>query len=355
MESRKVFITSLVSKMYDKYDFLRKESLDALINKALITYQNCDLSNEEIEDRLFQEIIIKKKEFDFRYDPLNVKNNHELVYKKLKEIVSLLNKNKIDYQLCGALAGYVKYNIESTRVHNDIDFNINEKDIDRFKQICISLGYKYEDNRLNPKRVLKNGIPTGEHEIIARDTNSNLDIGVFLFERLPDHSIINKFYFTDEQGNSCIKEVFYSPELAKEIFSRESVIFQGENIIITPPEYVYSLKEYTLNEKDLYDIDFLKDKIDKTKYKRIKKKFGLGKIVRIIHANKNESNNIYNPFNDSYKEDSICEMTAPGIISSTKRETSDDEGYTNSLIIILLTMVCLGFLIMSIIITRTLG
>ena len=48
-------------------------------------------------------------------------------------------------------------------------------------------------------------------------------------------------------------------------------------------------------------------------------------------------------------------MTAPGIISSTKRETSDDEGYTNSLIIILLTMVCLGFLIMSIIITRTLG
>ncbi len=358
MESRKEFITTLVTKLYDKYDFLRVDSLDTVVEKTLDKYLDSNLSNDEIEDELFQILINRKKEVDFRYDSENVKDNHRMIYSKLKELVHLLNDNNIDYQLCGALCGYLKYG-ESNRVHDDLDFNINEKDIDSFKKICISLGYSFEDNRMNSPRTLKDGIPSGEHEIIAKDPNSRFHIGVFAFERMPDHSVINKLYYTDEQGNPCVREELYSPELASEIFPREVVSFDGEKVFITPPEYVYSLKEYTQSEKDKHDIAFYKDKIDNDRYRRIKKKAASGKIIRQIPVYGIDTYD-ENPFansNSIMEEEPILDMTAPGIEPKPKEEKkeTDNSGYTNSLIIVLLTMVCLGFLVMSIIITRTLG
>lgn len=358
MESRKEFITTLVTKLYDKYDFLRVESLDTLVDKALEKYLDSNLSTEEIEDELFQKIMNRKKEIDFRYDSVNVRDNHKMINSKLKELVHLLNENNIDYQLCGALCGYLKYG-ESDRVHDDIDFSVNEKDIDSFKKICISLGYSFEDNRMNSPRSLKNGIPSGEHEIIARDPNSDFHIGVFAFERMPDKSVINKLYYTDEQGNPCVREELYSPEFASEIFPREVVSFDGEKVFITPFEFVYSLKEYTQSEKDKHDIAFYKDKINKDRYKRIKKKAESGKIIRHIpvYGVDTYDENPFAKLNSIMEEEPIGDMTAPGIEVKPKEENKevDNSGYTNSLIIVLLTMVCLGFLVMSIIITRTLG
>ena len=58
------------------------------------------------------------------------------------------------------------------------------------------------------------------------------------------------------------------------------------------------------------------------------------------------------------EEEPIEEMTAPVMEQKPKqfiKEKPDNSGYTNSLIIALLTFVCLGFLFMSIVITRTLG
>lgn len=360
MESRKEFITTLVSELYKRYDFLRVDSLDKLIDKALDKYLNSDLSEDEIRDDLLQIVINRKKEVDIRYDSVSVKNNHKLVYSKLKELVHLLNDNNIDYQLCGALCGYIKYGTESDRVHDDLDFNINEKDIDKFKKICISLGYTFEDNRLSSPRTIKNGIPAGEHEIIARDTNSDFHIGVFAFERLPDHTVINKLYYTDEEGNSCVREEVYSPELSDEIFPKEAVDFQGEKIFITPPEYVYSLKEFTQGEKDKHDIAFFKDKIDINRYKRIKKKKELGKMIRHIPVSSIQSYDDHNPFNDldnMFDDGSNMEMTAPGIEEKPKQyvKADDDYGYSNFLLILLLTLVCLGFLFMSIMITKNIG
>ena len=103
------------------------------------------------------------------------------------------------------------------------------------------MGLNFKDNRLNTTRVLKNGIPSGEHEIIATTDESDFHIGAFPFEKLKDGTIINKGYYHDEDGNIIVRKETYSRELAEEIYSDSgnNVNFEGHNLTITAPEFVY--------------------------------------------------------------------------------------------------------------------
>lgn len=204
-----------------------------------------------------------------RFNPELVKQNHEEIYGKLEILVQKLNEKEIDYQLAGALCAYIKYGQESQRTHDDIDINLNEEDIDKFREVCEEMGLTFNDNRLATPRVLKNGIPSGEHEVIATLENSDFHIGAFCFERKPDGTIVNKGYYHDEKGQVFSRDDIISPELASEIFGKETVDFRGQKLVITPPEYIYRLKNYTKNNKDKFDIGFMQDKIDREKLERI--------------------------------------------------------------------------------------
>lgn len=59
------------------------------------------------------------------------------------------------------------------------------------------------------------------------------------------------------------------PEMAYEVFGREIVDFRGQPIIITPPEYIYKLKSYTKNDKDMIDLAFMEKRIKREKLQRI--------------------------------------------------------------------------------------
>ncbi len=268
-ELRREQITLLIKSYYNKLDFLHYESFDVLIEKALNLFLDSDLTIDEINEKVLDAIADRKRAIDERYDDDNVKNNHEIIYGRLEQIARELNKEGIDYQLAGALCGYIKYDEESDRCHDDIDFNVNEEDLDKFRKICIKLGLRFEDNRLTSPRVLEDGIPHGEHEVIANDPNSDFHIGVFPFERKKDGTVISKGYYHDDNGNPCVREEIYSDELAKEIFNGEEVDFRGTPIKITPPELVYSYKYYTRNQKDQHDILFLENRIDSDKYLKI--------------------------------------------------------------------------------------
>ncbi|UKI26453.1 MAG: hypothetical protein L6V91_06600 [Bacilli bacterium] len=72
-----------------------------------------------------------------------------------------------------------------------------------------------------------------------------------------------------KNNSPCCRCDIISPELANEIFGREEVDFRGQKLFITPPEYVYKLKSYTKKDKDLADIMFMEERIDKSKLERI--------------------------------------------------------------------------------------
>lgn len=243
-----------------------KESYDDIVNKINL------LAKQMVDNYLTR----KEK----RFNPELVKKNHEEIYTKLEILVKKLNDKGIDYQLAGALCAYLKYGIESDRTHDDIDINLNERDIDKFREVCQEMGLSFQDNRLSTPRVLKNGIPSGEHEVIATLDNSDFHIGAFCFERKQDGTIINKGYYHDENGNVFSRNDTLSPELAKELFGREQIDFRGQKLVITPPEYIYKLKSYTQSEKDKVDLIFMESRIDRSKLSRINE---LSNNHRITH------------------------------------------------------------------------
>lgn len=298
-EARKDQISLLVKTYYDKFDFLKFESLDTLTDKALSLFLDSDLSMDEINDKLIAAVMERKKIFDDRYDEGKVHKNHEEIYRRLEEVVRLLNEAGVDYQLAGALCGYLKYGEESDRCHDDLDFNVNEEDIDKLRGICTSMGLSFEDNRLNSPRVLKNGIPSGEHEVIARDLGSDFHIGVFPFQRLEDGTVISKGYYHDEDGDSCVREEIYLPDAASEIFGREEIEYNGIPVIITPPEYVYCLKNYTRNQKDIHDLEFMEERIDRDKLTRIETSLENGKVVQNVPVSSVPGRDIHNEFSSS--------------------------------------------------------
>ena len=301
-EVKKEQITALVTAYYKKFDFLQNQELSELINKALNKYLDSDLTIEEINDELMKIIIEAKKDVDKRHDEDKVKENHEELYEKLDQLVSLLATAGIDYQLAGALCSYLKYGEESKRMHDDIDLNMNEDDLEKFGEVCRQLGFDFHDNRMNSPRVLQNGIPHGDHEVIAEIPGSDLHIGVFCFQRNPDGSINNRSYYKDEEGNNKVWNEYMPPEFAKLVFGAETIEFNGKPLIITPPEYVYSLKSFTRQQKDLEDIKFMEDKIDKDKLARIREAKNNGRRVDLLDANSKKNNDIESMMNDKTEE-----------------------------------------------------
>lgn len=271
-------------------------------DRAVEMFKDSELPYEEVVNQInalarqvVQSYIAEREK---RFNPELVKQNHEEIYSKLEILVKKLNEKGIDYQLAGALCAYIKYGVESNRTHDDIDINLNEADMSKFKEVCEEMGLQFHDDRLTTPRVLKNGIPAGDHEVLATLDGSDFHIGAFCFERKPDGTIVNKGYYHDENGQVYTRDDIMSPELVNEIFGREQVDFRGQKLTITPPEYVYRLKNYTKKDKDLADIMFMESRIDKDKLERISE---LSKLSRTEHTKVNGLGQNFNYHTHTYR------------------------------------------------------
>ena len=280
MKERKNQITELVKKYYYQNDFLQFESFSVVLEKALDRFLDTNLTIEEIDEEMRKIIEEAKKRLEKKEDPEVVKENHEMIYSKLDQIIPKLQEAGVDYHLAGALCGYIKYGEESDRCHGDLDFMVNEEDLGKFQKICEEMGFSYFDHRLDSPRVLKNGIPSGEHEVIATTTVSDFHMGVFCFERFVDGTFVMKGYYHDDENKPMCREEVFSAELAKEVFDSESVDYKGCRLSITSPEYIYLLKSYTRGDKDLKDIAFLEKRMDPEKLKRIQELVKTDKVVQ---------------------------------------------------------------------------
>lgn len=258
-------IEKVVEELYNNNEILHQYKLNELQVKAIERFAKSNLTIEEIEIKLNGVLQSMLEEHSRRFEQGAIIENHKVIYSKLKELVKRLNKDRVDYQLAGALCSYIKYGEESKRTHDDIDICLNEKDMEKFSQVCQELGLNFSDQRNNPPRVLQNGIPCGEHEVIAEENNSDFHIGAFCFERKENGEVVVKGYYKDKDKNTCSRNEILLPKLAKEIYGGETVIQEGIPLKITPPEYIYMLKSYTMQPKDRIDLEFMEDKIDKEK------------------------------------------------------------------------------------------
>lgn len=302
------YIVNISSRMNEQYNGIMS---DEKIQRAIDIFSNSDLSYEEIVEQInkLASQVIKRyiEEKEKRFNLELVKENHKEIYDKLEILIKKLNERGVDYQLAGALCAYIKYGVESDRTHDDIDINLNESDMNKFREVCEEMGLQFHDNRMTTPRVLKNGIPAGDHEVLATLDGSDFHIGAFCFERKPDGTVINKGYYHDDSGQIYTKDEVINPELAEEIFGREEVDFRGQKLVITPPEFVYRLKNYTKKDKDLVDIMFMEGRIDKIKLERINELSKKSKIehnkVNIFKQNFNYHTHTYRSGHSEYCSD----------------------------------------------------
>lgn len=325
------YIYTIANQLNSKYNGIMD---DSQIQRAITMFSNSSDEYEEIFSKineLAEKVVLDYvREKKARINPELVMKNHKEIYSKLEELTQRLNNYRVDYQLAGALCAYIKYGMESSRVHDDIDINLNEADMDKFQRVCMEMGLQFHDDRLTTSRVLKNGIPAGEHEVMATLEGTDFHIGAFCFERMEDGTVINKGYYRDENNQVCSRNNIISPLLANEIFGRERVDFRGNSLYITPPEYIYCLKNYTQKDKDKMDLQFMEDKIDRNKLFRINSLLRASssvqyeKVIEDSFSKSEEKNNS----NSISSEQKVKPKTL------VRRLSNNSDGFVNTLILI---------------------
>lgn len=174
------------------------------------------------------------------------------------------------------------------RYHGDIDFMIAEKDIEKVREALKGTDYDFSDDRFdNQKRFSEEvGHTQGEHEVIANHRENEFHLGFFLFRREPDQSMTIREYFMQERENGEKVPMVLERNCPKKLVDLEYTVeeteFAGTRFRTSTPESVYAKKMSTRHEKDMLDIEVLKDKVDESKIEEAKKYKTTLKVVEAI-------------------------------------------------------------------------
>lgn len=154
---------------------------------------------------------------------------------------------------------------------------VAEKDIEKVREALAGTDYDFSDDRFNNKKTLTEGVghTQGEHEVIANHKENEFHLGFFLFRREPDKSMTIREYFMQERENGekvpMVLERHCPKELVDLEYTTEETEFAGTKFRTSTPESVYSKKMHTRHDKDILDIEALKDKVDERKIAEAKK------------------------------------------------------------------------------------
>lgn len=174
------------------------------------------------------------------------------------------------------------------RYHGDIDFMIAEKDIEKVREALKGTDYNFSDDRFDNQKRLSEGVghTQGEHEVIANHKENEFHLGFFLFRREPDQSMTIREYFMQEKENGEKVPMVLERNCPKELvdleYTVEEIEFAGTRFRTSTPESVYAKKMSTRHEKDMLDIEALKDKVDESKIEEAKKYKTTLKVVEAI-------------------------------------------------------------------------
>ena len=179
----------------------------------------------------------------------------------------------VNFYVVGAVGGYIDANLPLQRKHDDLDLMIEEKDIDKVKEIFVDSDFIFCDNRLNNGKFLNDyGYTEGDHEVFAQHKERDFHIGFFLFEKNENEYTIIEYY-TENGENRRLERT-----LPIDIFQyqyNEEACFEDRKIKVARKELIYKNKIVMNREKDLFDIRNLEPKIDNEILGHLK---GLGKL-----------------------------------------------------------------------------
>lgn len=154
---------------------------------------------------------------------------------------------------------------------------VAEKDIEKVREALAGTDYEFSDDRFNNQKRLAEGVghTQGEHEVIANHKENEFHLGFFLFRRESDQSITIREYFMQERENGervpMVLERHCPKELVDLEYTSEETEFAGTKFRTSTPESVYAKKMHTRHDKDMLDIQELKDKVDERKIAEAKK------------------------------------------------------------------------------------
>lgn len=200
--------------------------------------------------------------------------NNDFLNETIRFIVGKLNSKKINYYIVGAIGAYIDANVSFVREHEDLDLMIEEKDVEKLKDIFENSDFIFKDNRFNPsKKLNKYGYPEGEHEVVAVHKFSSFHIGFFLFiYNNSDYTVVE--YFKD---NDVVKKLERSLPIKyfNYQYNNEIKKYLNLEIKVVRKELIYKNKKVMNREKDFYDIKILEPLLD---YEILDNLKGLSKI-----------------------------------------------------------------------------
>ena len=206
---------------------------------------------------------------------------------------------------------------------------VEEKDIEKVREALAGTDYDFSDDRFdNQKRLLEGvGHTQGEHEVIANHKENEFHLGFFLFRREPDQSMTIREYFMQERENGqrvpMVLERHCPKELVDLEYTSEETEFAGTKFRTSTPESVYAKKMYTRHEKDILDIEALKDKVDERKIAEAQK---YETTLRVVEAIPERAINESNVLSGAIK--ATEEITTTGDIEKQLQNINDIERST---------------------------
>ena len=196
------------------------------------------------------------KGMNMEHPNMSLTENHELVvtiFDKFNELIL----DKFDCYYTGGLMGYLATNHKLERYHSDLDLFINEKQLIMLKKLV-----DYSDDFNFVSNMDSKGINGHEYKIVYKDTE--MSVGLFLFERRFDKGITLKEYYYEGQKDEkqlFVNEHHFSKDYTYMTFSDEVRYHNGIPYKMVSLESIYYSKKGS-RPKDRYDANIIKNYID---------------------------------------------------------------------------------------------
>ena len=241
------------------YDFVLHERIskdDALYHLDML----CELNQDKYKNR--DDLINRVgflKSMNLLGTNVPLSENHKAVLEAFDKFNELID-DSFEYYYTGGMMGYLATGHQLVRYHSDLDILINEADLERLKKLV----EKSEDFKFVSHLDKKSNIG---HEYFIVYKGNPVDIGLFLFERKNDGSIIRKsYYYKDKE--LLVDEEYLDPEYVSLSYTGETYTHNGIPYKMMSLESVYEAKK-DARAKDQYDAKVIEDSVDMEIVERI--------------------------------------------------------------------------------------
>lgn len=187
-----------------------------------------------------------------------MKNNIDFVNEQIRYVSKMFCECGIDFYIVGAIAGYIDAGLPLQRSHDDLDLLVEEKNIDKIKEIFEKNDYIFIDNRFTSNQYLNEyGFPQGEeHDVYAKCKNSEFHIGFFLY--IKDQNYYSLIDYYKEKGKQ--KRLLRTLPLETFDYQYNSIDIEYFDckVKVARKELIYKNKLVMNREKDIFDLEKLR-------------------------------------------------------------------------------------------------